>query len=423
MSVLSAPKIVAVTFNGDANASAVGSFVSSVGSSSWWSTVTKDYSVGAATGQSVAVTATLESQYTDTAGGGALADGGAPTMPAFVASTVTTAAGMPAPDANTIYVFYLPSTTTVSLDGEVTCQAAGGYHNATTSGSTRILYAVIPECANATLVDRVFANETDFLTFASSHEILEAATDPTISVTQSGNSVSMTAGWYNDYLDDLTDDFAWNVASDGEVADFCVDQFSFQNPYNDESTAGSNTVQRIWSVAAAKAGTNPCLPIPTGEVYFNASPAQGQDFVIVSGTGTATTLPVNAFSDAAKTWTVVALDEAVAQGQSPALTFSFQGGTTETEPFTTPLTLEADSVSNGTTAQLSVTLNATLSDSNPYAAAFLISHDGTNLATAQNNHYWPFIVTTQALAQSHPRFQARHLVQKAAAALRARFAH
>jgi hypothetical protein len=321
-------------------------------------------------------------------------------------------------------VFYLPATTTVTLDGtETTCDGAGGYHSSTTSGGSTIVYAIIPECANASLGNRLFASETDFLTFASSHEIMEAATDPTISVTQTASSVTMTAGWYNDYLDDLTDDFAWNAVSDGEVADFCVDQFSFQAPYNDESTAGSNTVERIWSVSAATAGTNPCLPIPSGEVYFNASPAEGQDLLIVSGTGTATTLPVNAFSDAAKTWTVVALDGAVAQGQSPDLTFSFQGGTTENEPFTSPITLEAASVSNGTTAQLSVTLNATLSSTNPFAVAFLISHDGTNLTTEQNNHYWPFIVTTQAaLGEAHPRFQARHLVQKAAAALRARLA-
>jgi hypothetical protein len=334
---------------------------------------------------------------------------------------------MPTPDANTIYVFYLPSTTTVSLDGNVTCQAAGGYHNSTsTSGGKTIIYAVVPECANATLVNRVFPSETDFLTFASSHEILEAATDPTIEETQTSPTAvpTLTAGWYNDYLDDLTDDFAWNLASDGEVADFCVDQFGFASPYNDTSTAGTSTVQRIWSVSAAKAGTNPCIPIPSGEVYFNASPAEGKDLFIVPGTGTAATLPVNAFSDGSASWTIVALDSQVAQYQPAALTFSFQGGTTESEPFTSPITLQAVSASNGATVQLSVTLDATLSDSNPVALAFLISHNGTNLATATNNHYWPFAVTTQAFAQAHPHFQgqAHHLAQAAAAALRARLA-
>jgi len=54
--------------------------------------------------------------------------------------------------------------------------------------------------------------------------------------------------------------------ADGEVADFCVDQFGLTTQH-DTATAGTNTVQRIWSVSAATAGTNPCVPIPSGEIY------------------------------------------------------------------------------------------------------------------------------------------------------------
>jgi hypothetical protein len=407
--VLATPKIVAVTFNNDTNAQAIGSFVSSVGSTTWWTAVTKDYGVGAPTGSSVALTATLEASYTDDPSG-KLADGGAPTMPAFVASTVTTGAGMPKPDANTIYVFYLPSTTTVSIGGGTTCVDTGGYHSSTTSGGATILYAIIPECAGGSLAGRAFGSEADLLTFASSHEILEAATDPTATFTATG----MTAGWYNDLIDDPQDDLAWNELGDGEIADFCVDQFAFSGSYHDTATAGTNTVQRIWSTSAASVGANPCVPVPSGEVYFNAGPAEGSDLVI-GAQGTATTVTVDAFSDGPRgSWSVVALDGAIAQGKAAQMTLSFIGGAPETEPFKGLTSLPGATVSNNTTTQLSVTLTAALdANTNPFAVGILISHDGTNLGTATTDHYWPFIVTTQAIATQvglMPQF--RHHVQE-----------
>ena len=393
---ITAPKVVAVTFNGDSNAAALGSFVSSFGATPWWQAVTKDYAIGAATGSSVAVTATLANGYTDDPSG-TLADGGTPTFPAFVASTVTTAPGMPAPDANTIYVFYMPSTSPITLQGHTTCTETGGYHSSTTSGGKTIVYAVVPECANATLGSRKFKSETDFLTFASSHEIVEAASDPTASFSAAG---ALTAGYYNDFLTNTKDDFAWNVMSDGEVADFCVDQFGF-TAYSDTATAGSNVVQRSWSISAAAAGKNPCVPVPSGEVYFNAGPAEGSDIVIVPAANMATDVTIQAFSDGPTSgWSVVALDGAVAQGQPSQLTLAFAGGSMESEPGLKLSSLPAASVNNGTSVKLTVTLTAALDQTNPVAPAILISHDGTSLVGAKTDHYWPFLVTTKALAPS-----------------------
>lgn len=396
VAVVATPQIVAITFNGDTNASAISSYVSSLGTSAYWQAVTKDYGVGAATGSAVAVTTTLESSYTDNPGSTTLDDGGTLTWPAFVATTIENAANkIPAPDANTIYVFFVPATTTISLPGPggvtaTTCSDVGGYHSTTTSGGKTILYATVGECSGASFGNRTFASELDLVTFSSSHEIIEAATDPTATATQT----SFVAGWYNDYVHDPVDDYAWNaVGSDGEVADFCVDQFGLTTQH-DTATSGTNTVQRIWSTSAATAGQNPCIPVPSGEIYFNASPSEGSDLVIAAAENTATTLNVQAFSDAPKSWTLIAFDAS----STPSLTMSFVGGTTETE---TGLNLPAEpaiAASNGKAVQLSVTLTAALSTSDPFAAGILISHDGTSLLTATNDHYWPFLVTTQAIA-------------------------
>jgi len=52
------------------------------------------------------------------------------------------------------------------------------------------------------------------------------------------------------------------------------------------------------------------------------------------------------------------------------------------------------------TLHLSVTLNAALSATTaPFATGVLVSHDGANLVSSTADHYWPFIVTTSAIAQ------------------------
>jgi hypothetical protein len=401
---MTAPKIVALTFNNDSNESTIQSYVSSLGTTAWWGTVLKDYSVGPATGQTIPLTATLASSYTDDPSG-TLPNGGTPTMPGFVVSTVQGNASIPKPDDQTIYVFFMPSTTTFELQGQTSCQAVGGYHNSTTSNGTTYVYAVIPECASATFGDRTFASEIDLLSFLSSHEISEAATDPTASLT----SASFTAGWYNDFVDDPVDDYAWNLVSDGEVADFCVDQFGIES-HNDETTDGNTVLQRIWSTSAAAAGKNPCLPVPSGEVYFNAAPAEGTDLVIVPDVNQAATVEVDAFSDSAMSWKVLALDGSLAQGMAAELTMSFQGGAPEAQAGLSIGSIPGIGVNQGSKVTLSVTLLASLSTTNPFAPGFLISHDGPSLAGATSDHYWPLAVTTEAIAQQFGLTSQSHVI-------------
>ncbi len=407
---MTSPKIVAVTFSTstntpDPNAAAIGSFLTELGTTDYWNTVTKDYGIGAATGSSLASTATLAATYTDNPGQAA-----AGTFPVFVASTLSAASMQP--DANTIYAFFLPSTTAITIgSGDptsptgTTCTNVGGYHSAAAaSGGGNYIYAVIPECNAAAIGSRKFASELDLITFEASHEILEAATDPTISI---GDivPVTVTGGWYNDFAKDLVDDYAWNTFGDGEVADFCVDQFgpALGGTPLDTASAGTNVVQRIWSVSAAKAGHNPCVPIPSGEVYFNAAPAEGSDIVIVNGSSP-TTIEVDAFSDAAKSWTLLGVDSAVLEAQPATMTLSFANGSMES--IGQGISLPSIPATNGAKAQLSVTLLETLSPptntsaGTPFALGFLVSHDGTSLVGAPAIHNWPFLVTTPDIAKS-----------------------
>ena len=78
---------------------------------------------------------------------------------------------LPPRDRNTVYMIYFPSDITINLDGLISCQAFGAYHFATNdtrlAKKSNIFYSVEPECNSG----------FSFLTFAASHEFMEAVTD------------------------------------------------------------------------------------------------------------------------------------------------------------------------------------------------------------------------------------------------------
>ena len=145
-----------------------------------------------------------------------------------------------------------PSSTTITADGTTLCgqSGIGGYH-ADFLGAGQmnpIAYGVLPRCAG-------FQGETELQVFtgATSHEIIEAVTDP---------FPDFNPAWAQD--DDAH--LFWDEADMGaEIGDMCEIQpeafFQFSDfPY---------VVQRFWSNAAARAGTDPCVPEYPGEVFFN----------------------------------------------------------------------------------------------------------------------------------------------------------
>ena len=290
--VLSAPVIVTVTWPGDDEADQLEAFGDALGATDYWKAVNAEYGAGPATSgptNHVRLTETPLATMSDS------------DIDAYVADHAGNAAkyGWPAPTDQTIYVLYLAKGTSLNFGGGDACaMGVGGYHQSTTTTSgMEVAYAVIPPCnffGGGTLInDR---------TSTASHELTEAATDP---------HPGSDAAWVGFENDSLAWDYFQQFQS--ENADSC--EFYRDSFYRDtEGSAFSYEVQRSWSNASAKAGHNPCVPVPSG-AYFGVTPLELEDvYVNLSalggaskqktrgihiGVGETRTFAVGFFSDAA----------------------------------------------------------------------------------------------------------------------------
>ncbi len=379
--VVVTPTLVSVTFPGDTMASQLQTFGASVASSAWWDIVRAGYCESDAgpcvgdgpAGTSVALTTALAANYTDSS------VGGPSTFQTWLGAQLTSGA-LPKPDANpitnTIYVLYVPATTTISLDGSNTCTDLVGYHGSMTYGTQQLVYAVVNECPLGPppppgAPTNTLLQET---TITASHEIAEASTDPS----------NLATGYYLDFSDPNT--WGWSDIEGGEVADLCVDPFLLNQ---DEAPDGMFTVQRIWSNARAAAGGDPCAPLlsaPANEVYFNAAPAQSY---FVLDVGKSVTFPVQVFSTGPMAdWTLSPQDWSP-YTTNPYLTFSIAGGVESDGGVTVQ-------VNNGQTVQVTVTLtqdpgDLITNDGLSGADGALVSSVG-DPANPTAATYWPFVV-------------------------------
>jgi hypothetical protein len=300
-SVLAAPKVVPVFFAGDTTVQArLESFLAMFPSSSYWSAIASEYGVGAIT-IAPSVVATETPPTTDDA------------LQALITSHAGGTGGWPANDANTIYTVFLPDGVVLTAGGATSCQSFGGYHDETTAG---VVYALVPRCSSATFPD------LEEVTFATSHELLEASTDPHPESTPAYASV-----------DD--DDAIWGLTPGGELGDMCETALSSFQPL-----FGQFWVQRTWSNASAAAGHDPCVPA-LATPYVEAATNLPEITLDVGGgqmlttrgvkiaVGASATVEVDLYSDApAPDWTVQAIDVASKyQGSSPDLSFSFDKST------------------------------------------------------------------------------------------------
>ena len=224
--VLEHPKLVTITYMDYPLIAMTEAWADAVVTSSWWPTVGAEYGIG---------TMTHDSSYT------------IPThSPTTVQQdvdleaqiqTLITNGLVPTPpntDNQYIYMIYLPKTVPL---GE-TLLDLFGYHAQLTYNGAKFSYAVIVDDGSGIATT----------TTTSSHELIEAATDP---------YDPPNDGWYTD--PPLPDPWALIL---GEVADLC----SFE-PTVQESDF---TYQRIWSNAAAAASMNPCIP-NTGDAWETVS--------------------------------------------------------------------------------------------------------------------------------------------------------
>ncbi|MEO6420554.1 MAG: hypothetical protein ABIP39_14150, partial [Polyangiaceae bacterium] len=159
-SVMKTPKIVPIFYTGEPYLTDLTTFIGKLAGSAYWTATTSEYGVGAVTvGASHTITTAAPSNIDDAQ------------VKTFITTQLTGAAPWGAPDPNVIYTIYYPQGTTITLSGAQSCQQFGGYHSEVTVGATRVVYAVMPRCSSG-------GNPLDYLTSASTHEFIEAATDP-----------------------------------------------------------------------------------------------------------------------------------------------------------------------------------------------------------------------------------------------------
>lgn len=296
--VLASPKIVPIFFTGDSAMQAqTEQFLSQLAASSYWTAVTHEYGVGALTIEPTIVS-------TDTA----------PTSDAMLQTWLKTNldgthASWPTFDPTAIYSVFLPDGVTLSTPFGDSCSAFGAYHDeAPGTNGTKIIYALMPRCQGGIAS----------LTVSTSHEFVEAATDP----------LPETEPAYQ-----LVDDahIVWEFAPGGELGDMCEYVGAAAQPL-----VGNFYVQRTWSNASALAGHDPCVPVMSAP-YVSAAPVLTDDASFDDGNGMSTTtksvkIPVGMsktidialYSDApTATWTVKAFDAAQIYGQPQELTFSW----------------------------------------------------------------------------------------------------
>ncbi len=401
--VLHSPTVVTFTFQNTANAAALQAFGATIGSTAWFAEVMSDYAATTSTpaGLSVAIAANADATYVDNGGVGLDGDAGAGSgtdLNAFINQAIANAVSaktIPAPDGNTVYMFYFPSTTTITGFVGPSCQAYGGYHfnQVYVDGKTPIYYAVLPDCAGGS------SYELEAVTVAASHELAEAASDP-----------APNTGWSLDtspYPDAGTTPIEfrndpWLSLGYGEIADNCAGTAWMLD--------GGTVVQRIWSNSAATGGHDPCVPAPAGETYFNASPDRA---IYVANVGDTFTVDVTPFTAMPlPSWQLDAVDYSqelaanMGGGGTSYLQFEWVDGVVRSDGVAS-----VTCVNNGTQAHLKVTLLALPVASPtseavqvwPQAVGAIYSVDlSQQTATAPGQDtaafVWPFEVITPATA-------------------------
>jgi hypothetical protein len=207
---------------------------------------------------------------------------------AFAAKT------LPAPDANTIYAIYFPSSVSIDIGGGggLSCQSFGAYHMNTTAktAGSEAYYLVMPDCGYA------FADWTS----VTAHELVEALTDPI-----------PTPGSNPNYPQ------AWNDSGGNESGDLCESQ-----PNGTVKTGlGTFTVQTIWDEASQS-----CKAFRSYAEDYNVSFAK-----------TATSLTIG-------TAATVTIDTATVAGKAQPLTLSVVA------PTGVKATLSSTKITSGQTA-------------------------------------------------------------------------
>jgi hypothetical protein len=185
-------------------------------------------------------------------------------MDQYIASAIAAATPPPTPDGHTVYVLYLPPGTVMTVHGAPDTTCAGvPYH--TEYGTSGDAMAVLNPCRLS------FPTILDKLTIDATHEIAEAATDPSWRSNPAWVSVAadLTRPWTSSIWNEV------EMESSAEIGDLCIATAVVENGL---------ALQRVFSNAAARAGGDPCVPA-LGLPYFDVSPdpASGGWFAVSPG--------------------------------------------------------------------------------------------------------------------------------------------
>jgi hypothetical protein len=315
--VVANPIFVPMTFDGDDLRDPIEDFIASVGCSTYWNAIVPDYGIGEGiTGAPDHMSDTAPTSIDDTAIG-----------PFIYGKIMSQEAPAFVPN-QTIYVIYYPEGTDITLQGDHSCESFGGYHNEfEMSDGTKVPYAVIPRCGTFDQLGGI-----DAITAVSSHELLEASSDPLPETTPA-------------YQFPEPNGLAWALIGGGEIGDMC--EFNTNAFY--KPTDYPFYVQHGWTSHAAFLAQDPCQP--SMNTYFAAAPTLPDTIPfmfgmtmestpgIKLGVGDQTKLSVTLITSG--TWpdviSVQVLDGSYLTGGSKALSFSppnQQGNIGDTLQFT-----------------------------------------------------------------------------------------
>lgn len=266
--ILPHPNLVFVTYADDTRGPALEEFGRAAVASSWLRTAGEEYGVsnGAFVG-SVQLTDNAPTMINDGAIQTMLVDG-------ITNGTLPRPAGGDL--SNALYVVFYPANTSITqgtgAQSAQSCYAFYGYHYFVRRNGLAFSYAVMPTCP----VQARSQTDMDQMEYGTSHEIIEAATDP---YPLDDPAWTFPAR----YLD------AWTFASGHENADICILESRVWRE-------GGHVYTPVWSSVAAMAGnTDPCIPSdPTSEYINNSvSPSEIQTVDV----GTSATFTITGFSN------------------------------------------------------------------------------------------------------------------------------
>ena len=243
VSVMATPTVMPITWDGDANRADIEAFFPQYAASSAWAMQTAEYGIGPLT---VAAPQHLT---------GTVAATDAEVRSIITANVSGTTPAWGAANEQTIYSVFLPMGTTFDDgNGGKCCVEYDGYHDDFTTMGVDITYAIQCSCTPQFPPGITALQE---LTTTASHETVEAVTDPrpeqdfAFGEVDPGHSV-------------------WAYVTDGELGDLC--EFA-DTAYWTDAPNMTYTIQRMWSNAAARAGTDPCVGDPAA-AYYQGIPAQ-----------------------------------------------------------------------------------------------------------------------------------------------------